>query len=167
MWLIIKFDKSEINTLRYELMKKLGNDTVIFIPKVKIELFKKNNKTYSREINLLGNYLFCYHRNFINMSNINLLQYTKGVKYVLKEFLYSQNNIKEFISKCRAHENKDGYIKPSFFDLNLNKKFKFLSGPFINFIFYVIDENKSSFNIVLNKFKTTVSKEKYLFRPEV
>ena len=65
------------------------------------------------------------------------------------------------------HENKDGYIKPSFFDLHLKKKFKFLSGPFINFIFNIISENKSSFDIVLDKFKTTVSKEKYLFRPEI
>ena len=107
------------------------------------------------------------YKSFTSKSNLNLLKYTKGVKYILKEFLYSQNDIIEFITKCKAHENKDGYIKPSFFDLHLKKKFKFLSGPFINFIFNIIRENKSSFDIVLDKFKTTVSKEKYLFRPEI
>lgn len=166
MWLIIKFGKSEINILKHELIKKIGDDIIIFIPKIKTEFFK-NNKVYSREVNLLENYLFCYHKSFTSKSNLNLLKYTKGVKYILKEFLYSQNDIIEFITKCKAHENKDGYIKPSFFDLHLKKKFKFLSGPFINFIFNIISENKSSFDIVLDKFKTTVSKEKYLFRPEI
>ena len=51
MWLIIKFGKSEINILKHELMKKIGEDIIIFIPKIKTEFFK-NNKVYSREVNL-------------------------------------------------------------------------------------------------------------------
>ena len=42
-------------------MKKIGEDIIIFIPKIKTEFFK-NNKVYSREVNLLENYLFCYLR---------------------------------------------------------------------------------------------------------
>ena len=163
MWIVIKFDINKINSLTYDLKRKVGNDINLFMPKIKIQKLK-NYKIFSKELYLLGSYIFCYHPNFKNSSILNSLKYIRGLKYILKDFLSSQNDIKEFVLKCKIHENAEGYIKQSFFEIDKKNDFKFLSGPFTNLIFKVISEQKSSLNILLGNFKTTVSKEKYLFR---
>ena len=163
MWIVIKFDINKINSLTYDLKKKLGDDVNLFMPKIKIQKLR-NYKIFSKELNLLGNYIFCYHPKFKNTSILNSLKYLRGLKYILKEFLSSQNDINDFIVKCKNHENKEGYIKQSFFDINKKNDLKFLSGPFTNLIFQVVTEQKSSLDILLGNFKTTVSKDKYLFR---
>lgn len=114
---------------------------------------------------LLGDYALCYHEKFSNKNLINTLKYCRGVKYFLDQYSVYQNEIEEFIKNCKQHENKFGFLKQSFFQFKKNKKLKFISGPFTNFVFNIIKENKLTLKILMGSFSVTVSKEEYLFRP--
>ena len=39
-----------------------------------------------KEFNLLGDYLFCFHKNFKNSNTLNNLKFTRGLKYFLSGF---------------------------------------------------------------------------------
>ena len=114
---------------------------------------------------MLGDYLLCFHENFNNINFIETLKYSKGVKYILSDFINAQKEISNFIEKCKLNESKNGYIKQSFFDCDKKENYEFLSGPFSKMIFKVIEENKSKYKILLDNFKVTISKEDYLFKP--
>ena len=109
--------------------------------------------------------MLCFHNEFKKNSVLSSLKYCKGLKYFLKNFNSSQNEIKKFIFKCKKNEDSEGYIKQSFFNLNNSAKFEFISGPFANFIFNTIEENNISIKGIIGKYKIFVSKEKNLFRP--
>jgi len=166
MWIILKFIKNDLTLLRKDLSNKLGGDVEFYLPKLKLQKFKKN-KLYSSEFLLLGDYLLCYHSSFRNNKIINSLQYCRGLKYFLNGFLNSQKEIDSFVEKCLKYEDSNGYIKQSFFnfDYSCNKKYTFLSGPFTNMIFKIINQQKNKIEILLGKFKTTVSDKEHLFRP--
>ena len=68
MWTIIKFDKKKLNLLKEDFKKKLGEKPIIYEPKVLINVLKKCKRT-SKELNVLGDYLFCYHRKFENKTS--------------------------------------------------------------------------------------------------
>ena len=59
MWIVTLTNNTEF--LKRELLKKFSN-TKIYFPKAKL----KKNKVK----NILGNYLFCYSKNFNSNSNI-------------------------------------------------------------------------------------------------
>ena len=42
----------------------------------------------------------------------------------------TQLEISEFISKCKSLEDESGFISENLFDLNKNKEYVFLTGPF-------------------------------------
>ena len=63
MWTIIKSNKKKINFLKKDLCKNLGSDFIIYNPKILVERYKKN-KIFKKEFDLLGDYLFCFHKNF-------------------------------------------------------------------------------------------------------
>ena len=77
----------------------------------------------------------------------------------------SQSEIIQFVSRCKKNEDKDGYIKQSFFNFKNKNKFEFVSGPFTNLIFSVLEENKISIKGILGKHQISVSKANNLFRP--
>ncbi len=164
MWAIIKIEKGKLATIKKEFFSKLGNDVKFYIPKMKLNKFCKT-KVLTKESYLLGDYLLCFHKDLSKSSVINYLKYCKGLKYFLKNFQSSQNEIEKFISKCRENEDKDGYIKQTFFNLKINCKFEFISGPFTNLIFSILYENKFYVEALMGKYKLTVSKQKNLFRP--
>ncbi len=166
MWVILKFKKNDLELLKKDLSDKLGKGVEFFLPKVKLQKFKKN-KLYNSEVLLLGDYLLCYHSSFRNNKIINSLQYCRGLKYSLKGFLNNQIEIDSFVKKCLKYEDSNGYIKQSFFnfDYSCYEKYTFLSGPFTNEIFKIITKQKNKIEILLGKFKTTVSETEYLFRP--
>ena len=63
MWVIIKYDNIKKNLFKKELLKKLNEDVIFYNPKIeKIRTIK--NKNCSLEINLLGDYIFCFSKNF-------------------------------------------------------------------------------------------------------
>ena len=163
MWVIAKYDKKKANFFLEDLKKKLKNEVVIYNPRVKIEKFHKN-KLISKEFNILGDYIFCFNPKFENQKILNNLQFTKGLKYFLKGFYKSQKEIKEFIKKCKKSENENGFISADFFDIELNKKYKFNSGPLLNLIFQVIEVQKTKFKIIMGD-KTATIEKGFLFSP--
>jgi len=163
MWVVINFEKKYLPWLKKEISDKLNGKPNFFMPKLKLQKFVKN-KICNKDSFLLGNYLLCYHENFNDPNTINKLKYCKGLKYFLSCFLKSQKEIKEFVNKCKKHEDKEGYIKQSFFDLEGKKKFQFISGPFTNMIFKIISDNKHKTTTLIGNLKTTVLKNSYLFK---
>ena len=112
----------------------------------------------------MGDYLFCYHNEFNNPNVINSLKFTKGLKDFIYGYRYSQDDIKEFISRCRKSENEEGYLTNKFYNLYKNSQFKFNSGLFSNFVFKIINLQKNKINILLGNLKITTEKEKFIFR---
>ena len=164
MWLIFKVDKKRIETLKREFKLKLGEETIFYSPKLLIEKYNKN-KLSRREISLLGDYMFCYNEKFTNNNILNILKFSKGLKYFLNGCEKSQNEIYSFIEKCKSCEDKKGYIGINFFNLIKNSKYKFSNGPFTEKIFEIINLQKNKIDILLGRIKTSIKKEQFLFSP--
>ena len=126
MWIIVKFDKKNLEFLKRDFRKKLKEDLTIYIPKVVVQKYK-NNQLINKEFNLLDDYLFCFHKDFENSETINKLKFSRGLKYFLGGFVQTQEEIVKFINKCRNSENKEGYLSQNLFDLNIDSKYKFSS----------------------------------------
>ena len=164
MWTILKFDKKKLEFLKKDFSKHLGNNYKIYIPKLFFQKYN-NNKIINKEFNLLGDYLFYFHENLNNEKMLNSLSYSRGLKYFLGGFAHSQKEIIKFIEKCQMSENKNGYLSQDFFEMSINSKYKFSSGPFMDRIFKIIDFQKNKINILMGNVRTTVKKREFLFRP--
>ena len=164
MWTVIKFNRKNIELMKKDISKKVHGITNYYSPKMLIQYYSKN-KLISKEINLLGDYLFCFNQNFKNKSSRDLIKFSRGVKYILDDQGFLDNDIRKFIETCRNFENKMGYVNFNFLDLIKNNKYKFTSGPFVNQIFEVINFQKSKIDILLGKIKTTLKREEFSFRP--
>ena len=164
MWAVIKFDKKKLNLMISDLKKKCGKDIIIYQPKILVQNFKKN-KLIFREHNVLGDYIFCFHKNFTKKKDIDNLNFLRGLKYFLNGFKEFQSDIKAFIGKCKGLENSQGYICESLFELQVNTSYKFNSGPFVNKIFKIIDFEKNKIKILTGNLKTIINKNQYLFNP--
>ena len=164
MWAVIKFDKKNFHLLKEYFQKKIGKDCVIYRPKILIQKYK-NNKLINKEIDILGDYLFCFHKNFSNKSTINQLKFSRGLKYFLDGFIEFQLDVKNFIEKCKNLEDSKGYISQSLFEININSNYKFSSGPFAGKIFKIINFQKNKINILTGNLKTTINKKEFLFNP--
>ena len=115
MWTIVKFDKKSYRLLKEELFSKLGSDCEIFRPQLVLQKFSKN-KVKNYKIDLLGDYLFCYHKKFEDDNIFSQLKYLKGLKYFLMGFKSSQKEITNFIENCKIFSDEKGYVKNSFFN---------------------------------------------------
>ena len=164
MWVIIKFDKKNLANLKREFFNKLGTDVKFYLPKLKLTKFLKK-KIYIKEILLLGDYLLCFHKDFSKNSILSSLKYSKGLKYFLNDFLSSQTDIERFIKKCKINEDRNGFLKATFFSFKNKNKYEFISGPFTNLILMVLKENNLSVDALIGNYRITVSKENNLFRP--
>ena len=105
----------------------------------------------------MGNYIFCYHEKFSKSNIINEIQFIKGLQYFLKGHVQNQREIKEFIEYCKSFENKDGYIMSAFFKRVIQNKGQFISGPFTNMMFEIIEKQKNKLKILVGNIITTVS----------
>jgi len=162
MWVILKIKNKEFSILKESFLKILGNDVKFYLPKIKIQKFKKN-KVKNHEIQILGDYLFCHHEKLKNLNFLQSLKNTKGLKYFLENSTYNQSQIKNFIDKCKENE-KEGFISQNFFDI-INKKAIFISGPFTNMVFKIISEHKNKLKIIVGGLKTTINKNAgYLYQ---
>ncbi len=164
MWAVLKFDKKNFNLLLHDLKQKLGEDLIIYKPKSLIQRYK-NNKLVEKEHDLVGDYIFCFHKNFDQIQTLRKIQFSRGLKYFLNGFKEFQADIKLFIEKCKKLENEKGYISQSMLDLHVNSKYKFNSGPFVNKIFKIIEFEKNKIKILTGNLKTTIKKEEFLFTP--
>ena len=66
------------------------------------------------------------------MRCLNLIKFSRGLKYFLNTFNDSQVDIQEFIDKCKKLENKEGYLTKNFFDLEMKKKYRYKTELFLN-----------------------------------
>ena len=86
MWAVLKIDKKNLELLKNEFKKKLGDDVQFYTPKLQLKKFL-NKKIYKKEILLLGDYLLCFHKDFSKKSVLTSLRYCKGLRYFLSESL--------------------------------------------------------------------------------
>ena len=111
-------------------------------------------------------YVICFHSKFNNKEIINNLKYARGLKYILEGFKNSQEEILNFINRCKNFEDKEGFITQEFFSDEYFTRGKFVSGPFTNLIFEVLTKNSDKIEILIGKYKTTISKKSnFLYRP--
>ena len=164
MWTVLKINNKNLALLKKDFKNKLGKDVKFYVPKLKLKKFLKK-KIFVKEISLLGDYLLCFHKDFSKRSVLDSLKYCTGLKYFLADFLNSQNEIEKFINKCKQNEDENGFIKSTFFEFKKSKKYEFISGPFTNMIFNILQENKLSIKALIGNYRVTVSKELNLFRP--
>lgn len=165
MWLVAKFKKNEFNLLKNSLKNKLSSSFIFYQPKILKEGLK-NKKKYLKEIPLIGNYVFIFNKEFSKNNILNFLSSTKGLEYFLKKSNLNQTQIELFINTCKNFEDNQGYIKPNFFKKLINFEAKFLSGPFINQVFKIIEKRKNYIKILLNDIETKIYDEtKYLYQP--
>ena len=79
--------------------------------------------------------------------------------------MQNQEEIEKFIFYCKSFENKDGYLTPNFFKKNLVSKGQFMSGPFSNMMFEIIEKQKNKLKVLVGNIVTTISDNKnYLYR---
>ena len=162
MWIIIKFKSNQFDILKQEFKKKLSIEPTFFFPKLHFQKIK-NNKLVSCTSPLLGDYIFCFHHKFNDTNVLENLNYLKGLKFFLKGFKTYQEDILNFINRCKKHEDENGFIKQTFFNFTTFKKIKFLSGPFTNIIFKIIKQKKDSVKVSDGKINISFSTRRYLF----
>ena len=122
-------------------------------------------KSIYKEYDLLGDYLFCYHKNFKQSKNIINYRYIRGLKYFLEGYKLAQSEIETFIYNCKINEDEKGNLKSNFYELFLEKKYKFLSGPFSEKIFNITLIQKEKIEVAIGNLKTKIKRNKYLFCP--
>ena len=164
MWAVLKFKTNSFSILKEDLYKKIGKDFKIYVPKIRIQKYK-NNKLISKEINLLGDYLFCYHENLANKKIMETLKFSRGLKYILKGSEVSQEDISSFVKKCKSSECENGFVSKDFFNLEVNREYRFSSGPFTDKIFQIINFQRNRIKILMGNIQTTINKKKFLYIP--
>ena len=165
MWVVLKYKNNELNFLKGDLKKKLGQQPKIYQPKIKLQRLIKNKIKFI-ERNLLEDYIFCYHEKFCDKKLILLLNNSRGLKYFLRNCHTNQNEIINFIKSCKKNENNDGYIKQEFFNFKNFKKGIFIDGPFANLIFNVIQNQSKRIKALIGNVKITIRNDSsFLYRP--
>ena len=165
MWVVAKVRIKDLNTFKKNLAEKIGNDIKFYQPK--IEYYKHfGDKVKRYEKFILESYLFCYHTKFKKSNFINEVKFLRGLEYLLDGYNQNQSNIVKFIEHCMTFENDKGCLTQSFFTTIISKKAKFISGPFTNMIFEILEKQKNKLKIIVGSVVTTISdKTNYLYRP--
>jgi|TARA_B100001059_G_scaffold236772_2_gene290140 hypothetical protein len=129
MWVIAKIHKNQEEIFKYHFNKKIVNMRYYY---PKIQTFKKfSNKIIKKNINLLGDYIFCFIPNLSNFDT-EKFKFIKGLNYFLKNCFFEQKNIIHFISICKNYEVNENNNTPIILSQTEHQKFKFLSGPLEN-----------------------------------
>ena len=162
MWSVLKIDKKKLEFLKRDFKEKIGDEAIFYNPKILIQKYKKN-KLFSKEYSLLGDYIFCYQKKFKSNKFLDLIKFSRGLKYFLNTTSVDQNEIINFINKCKRSEDKDGNLTNQFFEYSINSNYKFKSGPMTDKLFKLIEIHKNKLKILLGGYKTTINKKDYLF----
>ena len=96
--------------------------------------------------------------------NYKFIKYSRGLKYILSNFINSQKEIEDFVGKCKQNEDLNGYIKKVFLILS-RKKIVSLFRSLYKFCFRYLKKKTKIIDILLGDYKVSVSKEQNLFRP--
>ena len=89
----------------------------------------------------------------------------KGVTLLLEGYFKEQDEINKFIKKFKSLENNEGHITQAIYKIEVNKLYKFTSGPFTEKIFRIIQLQKNKIDILMGNLKTRINREKFLFSP--
>ena len=164
MWIVAKIKAKEVNMFKKSLIEKIGKNVEFYYPKV---IYKKyfGKKLSNHEQPILENYIFCFHKDFNQNRFLENMKFLKGLNYFLIGNYFNQKNIKSFIFNCKSFENKDGYLLPSFFNNILKQKGQFISGPFKNHIFEIIQKQKNILKVQIGNITASISKDNYLYKP--
>ena len=165
MWVVAKIKIKNLNTFKKNLAEKIGTDIKFYNPKIEYHKYY-GDKVKRFEKFILENYIFCYHEKFKKSKTVNEIKFLRGLEYFLEGHNQNQNNIIKFIEYCKTFEKKKGYLTQSFFSTIITKKAKFISGPFTNMIFEILEKQKNRFKILIGNIVTTIpNKTNYLYRP--
>ena len=156
MWIVAKHKPKELKILKESFFKILGEMPEFYNPKIKYERYIKN-KLKVLEKNILDNYVICKHDKFNDRDLINVLKNSRGLTYLLNGYEFNQKELESFIKFCKSHEDKNGFLKQDFFKIRKNKA-KFISGPFTQMIFDIIEDKGTKLKILINNMNITISK---------
>jgi len=162
MWIVFKYKSKEYNIFKKSIKTRLGNDVRFYNPRIKYSKLAKNKIKFFEKY-LLDNYAFCYSKLFQEKKFLSSLLYIKGLCYFLQGYIQDQTQIVSFINFCKKNEESDGNLKQSFFSEFKIKKAKFLSGPFSNIIFEILEKKKSKIKILLGNKEILVNNNKHNF----
>ena len=165
MWVVAKIKLKNLNVFKKDLVKKVGNDIEFYQPKIEYHRYF-GDKVKRFEKLILENYIFCYHKRFQKSNFVNQVKFLKGLEYFLHGYNLNQNNIIKFIKYCKSFENEKGYLTQSFFKTIIAKKAQFISGPFTNMIFEILEKQKNKLKILVSNIVMTIpNSTNYLYRP--
>ena len=157
MWVVLKYKPKEFEILKDSFFKILGEMPEFYNPKYKYELYI-NNKLKTFEKSILNNYLICKHDKFKDSKIVNILKNSRGLIYFLSGCEFNQKQLEEFIKFCRLNEDVNGFLTQSFFKIIKKTKAKFISGPFTQMIFDIIEDRGGKLKVLLNNANMTISK---------
>ena len=164
MWVVAKIKIKNLNIFKKDLAEEIGEDVKFYHPKLEYNKYF-GNRVKKFEKFILENYIFCYHEKFKKTNYINKVKFLKGLEYFLEGNNQNQNQILKFIEYCKSFENEKGYLTQSFFKTLVIKKAKFVSGPFTNIIFEILEKRKNKLKVLVGNIVTTISDNKnYLYR---
>ena len=157
MWVVLKYKPKEFEILKDSFFKILGEMPEFYNPKYKYERYI-NNKLKTFEKSILNNYLICKHNKFKDHKIVNILKNSRGLIYFLSGCEFNQKKLEEFIKFCRLNEDANGFLTQSFFKIIKKTKAKFISGPFTQMIFDIIEDRGGKLKVLLNNVNMTISK---------
>ena len=157
MWVVLKYKPKELEILKDSFFKILGEMPEFYNPKYKYERYI-NNKLKTFEKSILNNYLICKHNKFKDPKIVNILKNSRGLIYFLSGCEFNQKKLEEFIKFCRLNEDANGFLTQSFFKIIKKTKAKFISGPFTQMIFDIIEDRGGKLKVLLNNVNMTISK---------
>ena len=153
MWVVAKIKNNQEKIFLNDL-KNLKHNFEFYYPKMEIN---KNNQKQQFK-NVLGNYVFCYSKNF-KIKNFQLsLKFCKGLQHFIFGNDKDSIEIGKFINFCKKNENNKGFIANNFFFKLINDKTKIISGPLKNIF---LDIHKVYNNKIFARsgiFKITINK---------
>ena len=156
MWIVAKYKPKEYKILKESFFKILGEMPEFYNPKIKHEHYVKNKlKVFEKYI--LGNYVICKHDKFRDRTLVNVLKNSRGLIYFLSGYESNQEELNNFVKFCKFYEDEGGFLKQDFFRTKKNKA-KFISGPFTQMVFDIIEENGLKLKILINNMNMTISK---------
>ena len=165
MWVVAKIKRKELHIFKKKLSEKLKGEVQFYYPKIQLQRYLKNKIKKSENL-ILENYIFCHNKNFNRIDAFTNIKFLKGLSYFLGGHLENQEQINSFIEYCKSFENKEGYLTQGFFKETIIRKAKFVSGPFTNMMFEIIEKQKNKLKILVGNVVTTISdKKNYLYRP--
>jgi len=157
MWIVAKYKPSELSSLKESFYKIIGEMPEFYNPKIKYEKYV-NNKLKTFEKNILDNYLICRHKKFEDKKLMSLLKNARGIRYFLNGLEFNQKEIVNFINFCKSNEDSKGFLTQNFFRIKQRMKAKFISGPFTQMIFDILEDKGKKLKILVNNMNITISK---------